>query len=203
MTRPKIGIIISTTRKTRFADRPAGWLLDLARERGDADYELVDLRDYPMPLYDEAASPRFAPIVDPGAQRFASKMASLDGFVFLTAEYNRSIPGALKNALDHVYHETQRKPAAFIGYGGVGAARAVEQLRLIAIEIGLAPMKSGVHINMEPFLAIWQQGKDFADFPYLRDGAVAMLDELAWWTRALRRARAEDAAAEDVAEKAA
>ncbi|HEY9012490.1 MAG TPA: NADPH-dependent FMN reductase [Devosia sp.] len=189
MSKPKIGIIISTTRQSRLGHRPAEWILHLAGARGDADYEIVDLRDYPMALFDAPMSPRFAPPEGEAAMRWAAKIAELDGYIFVTAEYNRSISAALKNALDHVYHEPARKPAAFVGYGAVGGARAVEHLRLMAIELSMAPIKAAVHVGMEPFLGMLQQGKDFADYEHLGQSAATMLDELAWWTKVLRSGR--------------
>jgi NAD(P)H-dependent FMN reductase len=199
MQKPKIGIIISTTRESRFGHRPAEWILKLAQERGDAQYEIVDLRDYPMALFDAPMSPRFAPPEGEVARRWATKIEELDGYIFVTAEYNRSISAALKNALDHIYYEPARKPAAFVGYGSVGAARAVEQLRLMAIELGMAPTKSAVHIGMEPFLGMLQHGKDFADYDYLAPTATVMLDELAWWTKTLRAGRDAEALGQSVA----
>lgn len=192
MTKPKIGIIISTTRETRFGDRPAQWVLEIAKERGDADYEIVDLRDYPLPFFEAVGSPRFVPLTDEVALRWAKKVAELDGYIFVTAEYNRSISAVLKNALDHIYYEPARKPAAFVGYGAVGAARAVEQLRLMAVELSMVPMKAGVHINMEPLLGMLRGGKDFADYDYLAPTVTAMLDELAWYTKVLKTGRDEE-----------
>ena len=189
MSKPRIGIILSTTRDTRFADRPAQWVLDMAQARRDAEYEIVDLRDYPLPFFDAVASPRFVPQTHEVALSFGRKMAELDGYIFITAEYNRAIPGVLKNALDHIYEEPARKPAAFVGYGAVGGARAVEQLRLIAVELSMVPMKSGVHINMEPLLGMLRGGKDFADYDYLAPTVTTMLDELAWYTAVLKVGR--------------
>lgn len=189
MTRSKIGIIISTTRQGRFADRPAQWLLDIATARGDADYEIVDLRDYPLPYFDEQLSPRMKGSENEVAKRWTAKLDSLDGFVFITAEYNHAVTGVLKNALDYVYAETGRKPAAFLGYGAVGGARAVEHLRLILAEQAVASIKSAVHINAEPYLGLVKDGKHFADYPYLADSATAMLDELMWWTKVLAAGR--------------
>ena len=189
MSKPRIGIILSTTRETRFADRPAQWVLDIAKARGDADYEIVDLRDFPIPFFDAVGSPRFVPQTNEVALKWARKVSELDGYIFVTAEYNRSISGVLKNALDHIYDEPARKPAAFVGYGAVGAARAVEQLRLMAVELSMVPMKAGVHINMEPLLGMLRGGKDFADYDYLAPTGTAMLDELAWYTRTLKAGR--------------
>ena len=197
-SKPRIGIILSTTRETRFADRPAQWVLDIARARGDAEYEIVDLRDFPIPFFDAVGSPRYVPQTNAVALRWARKVAELDGYIFVTAEYNRSISGVLKNALDHIYDEPARKPAAFVGYGAVGAARAVEQLRLMAVELSMVPMKAGVHINMEPLLGMLRGGKDFADYDYLAPTVTAMLDELAWYTKTLKAGR-EAAALEQAA----
>ena len=123
------------------------------------------------------------------AQRWAARLAALDGLIVVTPEYNHGTTAVLKNAFDYAYKEFHRKPIAFVGYGGVGAARAIEQLRLVAIELQMAPVRPAVHLGMVEFLGIWQQGKTFDDFPHLAQAATAMLDDLAWWTRALKTAR--------------
>jgi NAD(P)H-dependent FMN reductase len=191
MSKPRIGIVISTTREGRFGDKPAAWIRDIAAARGDLEVEIVDLRDYPMPFFDEPGSPIYAPPRNEVARRWAQKVAELDGFIFVTAEYNRGPPAVLKNALDYAYKEFNHKPAAYVGYGGVGGARAVEQLRLINIELKMAPTRSGVHIGGADFIGMLMQGKTFADMPHLDPAAAVMLDELAWWARALKAARAE------------
>jgi NAD(P)H-dependent FMN reductase len=193
MTKPRIGIVISTTREGRFGDKPAQWVRDLAAARGDLDVEIVDLRDYSMPFFDEPASPFYAPPKDEAARRWGHKVAELDGFIFVTAEYNRAPPAVLKNALDYAYREFNRKPVAFVGYGGVGAARAIEQLRLIGVELQMAPTRSGVHIGGADFIGMLMQGKTFADMHHLEPSAATMLDELAWWAYALKAARAATA----------
>jgi NAD(P)H-dependent FMN reductase len=190
MTKPAVGIVLGTTRQGRFGDRPAQWIHGIAAKRTDLDFELIDLRDYPLPFFDEAASPVYAPPKNEQAQRWARKIVQLDGLILVTAEYNHGAPAVLKNALDHAYAEFNRKPVAFVGYGGVGAARAVEQLRLNAIELQMAPVRNAVHIGMMEFLAVWQQGKSFDDFPHLAQAATAMLDDLSWWVGALKKARA-------------
>jgi NAD(P)H-dependent FMN reductase len=189
MNKPRIGIIISTTREGRFGERAARWVAQLAETRSDLDVEVVDLRDYPLPFFESVASPRFVPIDTPEAKKWSGKLAELDGYVFVTAEYNHSISGVLKNALDFVFAEPARKPAAFVGYGAVGGARAVEQLRLIAVELSMVPLNRAVHINMEPFLGMMREGKDFADYPYLAPTVEVMLDELAWYAQTLRAGR--------------
>jgi NAD(P)H-dependent FMN reductase len=189
MSLPKIGIIIGSTRDGRFADKPAEWIFAIAQARGDADYEVLDLRDFPLPFFNEPASPIWVPPANETAKKWAAKLAEMDGFIFITAEYNHGISGVLKNAIDHAYAEFNRKPAAFVGYGGVGAARAIEQLRQISVEVQLAPLRNAVHIGMVEFVGLLQEGKSFEDFPHLAESAKAMLDDLSWWTSALSTAR--------------
>jgi NAD(P)H-dependent FMN reductase len=191
--KPKISIVIGTTREGRFGEEPARWILGIASRRTGLDIEIADLRDYPLPLFDEAAGPAHAPPKKEVALRWGEKMAGFDGYLFVTAEYNHGVPGVLKNALDHVYPECNRKPAAFVGYGGVGGARAVEQLRLVCIELQMAPTRTAVHIGMEPFLGVRREDKKLSDLDFLNKSAAAMLDELAWWTRTLKAGRVEEA----------
>jgi NAD(P)H-dependent FMN reductase len=189
MVKPKIGIIIGTTRQGRFGDKPARWFHALAARRDDMDYEIVDLRDYPLPLFDEPTSPAWGAPTNEVAQRWGRKMAEMDGYVFITAEYNHGIAGALKNAIDHAYKEFNRKPASFVGYGGVGGARAVEQLRLVCVEVQIAPLRNAVHIGGTELMGMLQGGKTFADYPYLDQSVGPVLDELSWWTHSLKAAR--------------
>jgi NAD(P)H-dependent FMN reductase len=191
--RPKIGIIISTTRPGRFADVPTNWLFNIAKKRDDADFEIVDLRDYPMPFFEEKVPLHVAPPQNEVALRWGEKIASLDGYIFVTAEYNHSIPAVLKNALDHLYSEIHRKPATFLGYGGSGAARAVEHLRNI---LATASLPRAVHIGMIEMMGMMREGKSMADYPYLDDFAKRMLDELIWWANTLRQGRSRDKIAE-------
>jgi NAD(P)H-dependent FMN reductase len=186
---PKIAVILSTTRATRFADKAAAWFMQLAAARKDMEFTLVDLRDFALPFFDEVASNAYVPSENEAAQRWQKTIASFDGYIFLTAEYNRSIPAALKNALDYAYPEWNRKPAAFVGYGSVGAARAIEHLRNICVELQMAPLRAGVHIMGGDFFAVWQQGKPIAELTYLEKNVADMLDQLAWWTSALKTAR--------------
>src|SRR5712691_12315931 len=153
MAKPKIAVIISTTRATRFGEKPAKWIHDIA------------------------------------AKRWQKKVAEFDGYIFVTAEYNRGVPAVLKNALDYAYPEWNKKPAAFVGYGSVGAARAMEQLRLIAVELQMAPTRTGVHIQGADFMAVWKGGKQITELSYLRQNATDMLDQLVWWANALKAAR--------------
>src|SRR5436190_6101827 len=195
MSKLKIGIIISTTRATRFGHKPAEWVKSIAAERNDMAVEILDLRDYPMPFFDEVASNAWVPTTNEVAQRWQKKVAEFDGFVFVTAEYNHGIPAVLKNALDYAYPEWNKKAAALVGYGAVGGARAVEQLRLVAAELQLATIRTGVYIQGADFMAVWKEGKELKDIGYLQKGVKDMLDQLAWWTRALKAARQQEALA--------
>jgi len=192
MAKPKIAIIISTTRAARFGEKPAKWIYDIASQRDDMSAELVDLRDYPMPFFDEVASNAWVPSKNEVALRWQKKVAEFDGYIFVTAEYNRGVPAVLKNAIDYAYPEWNKKTAAYVGYGSVGGARAIEQLRLINVELQMAPMRTGVHIQGADFMAVWQQGKDITELTYLQANAKDMLDQLVWWTNALKIARDAD-----------
>lgn len=185
----KIGIIIGSTRQTRFADKPAAWLQSVVAGRTDAEYEVLDLRDYPMPFFDEVASNLYAPTQNEVAVRWQRRLAEFDGYVIITAEYNRAPTGVLKNAMDYAYPEWNKKAVAFVGYGSVGAARAVEQLRTVAVELQMAPIRTAVHIQGVDFMGAWQQGAALEDMAHLQPNVTAMLDELTWWTNALKTAR--------------
>ena len=188
---PRIALIMSTTRATRFCDKPTEWIEEIAHARDDLALERIDLRDWPMPFFDEPASNAWMPSANEVARRWQSKIAEFDGYIFVMAEYNRGVPAVLKNAIDYAYPEWNRKPAAFVGYGSVGAARSIEHMRNICVELQMAPMRNGVHIQGADFMAVWQQGKDIRSLAYLVPNLKAMLDELLWWTNALRAARAE------------
>jgi NAD(P)H-dependent FMN reductase len=148
---PHIGIVVGSTRQGRFSERAAAWFHKIAARRTDLSVEIVDLRDYPMPFFDEPASPAWMPPKDPVAERWAAKLAELDGFVFVTPEYNHGYSAVLKNALDYAFQQFNRKPAAFVGYGGVGAARAIEQLRMVAVELQMAPIPKSVNVGTAEF----------------------------------------------------
>jgi NAD(P)H-dependent FMN reductase len=189
MAKPRIAIIIGTTRATRFGEKAAKWIHGVAAARTDMTFELIDLREYPMPFFDEVASNMWAPSKNEVAQRWQKKVAEFDGYIFVTAEYNRGVPAVLKNALDYAYPEWIRKPAAYVGYGSVGAARSIEHLRLICVELQMAPTRTGVHIQGGDFMAVWQGGKDLKELAYLEKNSKDMLDELHWWASALMAAR--------------
>jgi len=185
----KIAVIIGSIRPNRFADHPANWILAKANERPEIEAEIVDLRDYPMPLFAETTSPAWGPSQDEVAQRWQKKVAEFDGYIIIAAEYNRAPTGTLKNALDYSYTEWNRKAVGFVGYGSVGGARAIEQLRTIAVELQMAPIRVGVHVPLPTYLAVLQEGKSLDEFDFMTKGANDMLDQLIWWTKALKTAR--------------
>jgi NAD(P)H-dependent FMN reductase len=189
MSTPKVAIILATTRAARFGHKAGQWIHDIAKQRDDIDVELVDLRDHPLPFFDELATNAWVPTQNPEGVRWQKKIARYDGYLFVTAEYNHGVPAVLKNALDYAYTEWNRKPAAYLGYGGVGAARAIEHLRLVCVELQMAPTRTAVHLAGNDFMAALREGKPISDFAYLKPTADAMLAELVWWTNALKAAR--------------
>src|SRR4051812_573199 len=194
MTKPRIALIIGSTRPTRFADKPAQWMLKQAQSRGDMDVEVVDLRDHPLPFFAELGSNRRAPSKDPEAIRWQKRIASFDGFIFVVAEYNHSLTGVLKNALDQAYVEWNHKPFTAIAYGGVGGARALEHLRGVAIEIQMVSTSIAVHIGGSDFYAVSPIGQN-KPIEAIEEGllpsAKEALEELAWWANATMFARAK------------
>ena len=196
--KPRIAVIIGSTREHRFAGKPAQWMLEQVEAHGAFDVELVDLKDYDLPLFDEAASNLYAPSQSPAAVKWQQKLAQFDGYIFVVAEYNHSITGALKNALDQAYTQWMRKPMAAIGYGGVGAARAIEHLRTIGVELQMVPLRNAVHIAAGAFMQVHPMGEDgeMAKIePFIKPASDAMLDELLWWANATMAARRMDKAA--------
>jgi NAD(P)H-dependent FMN reductase len=204
MSKPKIGVIISSTRPTRFGDKPAKWIADHAAKRGDIDVEVVDLADYPLPLFDAPASDAWMPTPNEIAAKWQAKLNEFDGYIFVVAEYNRSITGALKNAIDWAYTPFHRKAAAFVGYGSVGGARAIEHLRTIMVELQAVPVRQGIHIGGSDFMPIMMGQRTWDDvLPSFVPFTTDLLDNLAWWTNATKAARDADAAAAETAAVAA
>ncbi|TIU18523.1 MAG: NAD(P)H-dependent oxidoreductase, partial [Mesorhizobium sp.] len=132
------------------------------------------------------------------AKRWQKKVAEFDGFIFTAAEYNHGPTAVLKNAIDYAANEWNKKPAGFVGYGSVGGARAVEQLRLHAVELQMAPVKSAVHIAWADFLAVRQGEKKLDELEHLNQAATALVNDVAWWAKVLKAARQADAVAEEV-----
>jgi NAD(P)H-dependent FMN reductase len=187
-----ISVIVGSTREGRFSEKPAHWILQHLKKREGVDARLLDLRDFPMPFFDAVppAMPGRAPYQNEVVQRWTAAIAQSDGFVFVTPEYNYGPPAVLKNALDWVYPEWHRKPACFVSYGSVGGARSVQQLRETAIELQLAPIRSSVHIPVATLWAHFQGGDVAAGLAGLEGPAGTMIDDLLWWTAALKAARA-------------
>ena len=189
MPRPRIALIIGSIRENRFAPRTAEWLSAIAKQRSDIEIETVDLADYPMPIFAEPVSPAYGASQNETAQRWQAKLAGFDGYIFTAAEYNHGPTAVLKNALDYAGPQWNRKAAGFVGYGSVGGARAVEQLRAIAVELQMAPVKSAVHVLWPDYLAVVQGAKQLSELDHLNLSATALLDDVVWWANALKAAR--------------
>jgi NAD(P)H-dependent FMN reductase len=190
--KPRLQIIVASTRPTRFADKPLAWLVERLAKRDDLEFEILDMRDHPLALYDLADSPARTPreYAREDIAALGRALDRADGYIVLTSEYNHGYPASLKNALDHVFVELNRKPVSFVGYGGVGAARAIEQLRLVCIEFEMAPLRHAVHILPNVMLPALQAGVfDLEVFAPLDQRLEMLIGDLLWWTNALRAAR--------------
>ncbi len=188
----RLQIIVGSTRPTRFADKPLAWLLDRLSHRDDVDVDVLDLRDHPLPLFDLALSPSRSRREYPSEEvaRLGRALDGADGYIVLTSEYNHGYPASLKNALDFVFVELNRKPVAFVGYGGVGAARAIEQLRLVCVEFEMAPLRHAVHILPDVMLPAMTADEFDVELFAPLDARLEMLaSELLWWASALWTAR--------------
>ncbi|MCA0384514.1 MAG: NAD(P)H-dependent oxidoreductase [Firmicutes bacterium] len=182
----KIGIITGTTRPGRNNIAVANWVKEIADQRKDVSFELVDILDYELPLLDEAIPASMGQYMNDHTKKWASKVAELDGFVFVTPEYNHSFSPSLKNALDYVYAEWNNKAAGFVSYGSAGGVRAVEQLRQIMAELQVADVRAQV------ILSLFTDFENFSVFkPDARheNNVNAMLDQLIAWSGALKTLR--------------
>jgi NAD(P)H-dependent FMN reductase len=181
-----ISIIVGSTREGRFSEKPAQWILQPFKKRAGVDVRRLDLRDSPMPFFDQPAPPAM-----PGrpayenevVKKWTAAIARSDGFVFVTPEYNYGPSAVLKNAIDWVYPEWNREAAAFVSYGGTAGVRSAQQLREIAIELQLAPVRSSVHLPAATLWAHFQGGDVDAGLAELEEPAGVMIDDLLWWTR--------------------
>ena len=190
----KILVILGSTRQNRYGDKPAHWIRDLLAQDSRLSVELIDLREVPLPFFDQPRSP--IRVTDghyghPVADTWATRVREADGFVIVAAEYNHGYSAVLKNALDWIYLEWVRKPVTFVGYGNAGGARAIEQLREVAIEFQMAPIRHAVHLSRDVFLTTMKEPAPVpsALFAPAEPAAFAMRDELVWWANALREAR--------------
>ena len=186
-----ISVIVGSTRQSRFSEKPAQWIFKHLRKR-DVDARLLDLRDFPMPFFDHAVPPAMpgrAAYENEVVNKWAAAIDASDGFIVVAPEYNYGPPAVLKNAIDWVYPEWNRKAAAFVSFGSLGGARSVQQLRETAIELQLAPIHSSVHIPVATLWAHFQGGDVDKGLAELETPAKLMLDDLLWWTTALKIAR--------------
>lgn len=182
----RIGIITGSTRPNRKSLDIAKWVLQIAQRRGDAEYELVDIKDFELPLFDEPIPPAMGRYQQAHTKRWAAKVASLDAFVFVLPEYNHGIPAALKNAIDFLFAEWKHKAAGFVSYGGAGGARAVEQLRLVLAEVHVATVRAQVLLSL---LHDFENYTTFKPSPHHDKQVGAVLDEVVAWGGALEPLR--------------
>ena len=187
-----VGVILGSVRVGRFNDKPAAWIADLAKKREGITVETIDLMDFQFPLTGCAMPPSMvkdSAYDTPNVVAFAKRIAACDAYIMVTPEYNHSTSAVLKNALDHVYAEWNNKAVGFVSYGSVGGARAVEHLRLIAIELQMAPVRAAVHIpapwNMTTETGALKEGV-LDPFAHSAEG---MIEQVLWYGRALKVAR--------------
>src|SRR5579862_9191193 len=188
----RIGIILGSTRPNRNGEQVAKWVYDIASRRTDAEFELVDLRDYPLPHLDEPLPPSMGQYQGEHTKQWADKIASFDGFVIVTPEYNHSTSGVLKNAIDYLYAEWNNKAVGFVSYGGVGGARAAEHLRLVAGELQMADVRQQVALSL---ITEFENFSIFKPGPYNVDALQILLDQVIAWSAALAPLRSQTAAA--------
>ncbi len=186
----KIAIIIGSTRPGRNGEAVGKWVYEIAQKRTDAEFELVDIKDFNLPLLDEPMPPIMGQYSKPHTKTWAAKIGSFDAYVFVTPEYNHGTSGALKNAIDFLFAEWTNKAASFVSYGGASGARAVEQLRLVLAEVQMATVRNQVLLSMYT---------DFENFSVFRPGPTKeqsvndMLDQLIAWGGALKTLRKKTA----------
>lgn len=182
----RIGIIIGSTRPGRKAEEVARWVYEIAAKRSDAEFEIVDIADYNLPLYDEPIPPVMGNYKHEHSRVWSAKIKSFDGYVFVTPEYNHSTSAALKNAIDYLYHEWNDKAVGFVSYGSAGGTRAVEHLRQIAGELKLADVQAQV------LLSLFQDFENYSTFkpgPKQEASVNNMLGQVLAWSGALKSLR--------------
>ena len=182
----KIAIILGSTRPGRNGKAVADWVLAQAQSRTSADYELIDLLDYPLPHLDEALPPSIGQYAGEHTKAWAEKIAAYDGFVFVTPEYNHSTSGVLKNAIDYLYAEWNNKAAGFVSYGSLGGARAIEHLRGISAELQLADVRQQLSFSL---FTDFENFSEFRPGAHYQEQATILFDQLEAWARALKSVR--------------
>lgn len=179
---PRIAVILGSTRPGRRGEQVARWVMDRARQRTDAEFELIDLIDYPLPHLDEPLPPNMGRYQNPHTLDWAATIGRFDGFVFVTPEYNHSTSGVLKNALDYLYAEWNNKAMGVVSYGATGGTRAAEHLRLVAGELQMADVRTNVA------LSLFTDFKEFTELAPVAHQAQALdtlLDQVIAWSQAL------------------
>jgi len=184
----RIGIIIGSTRPGRKAEAVAHWVHGVATKRSDAEFELVDIKDFDLPLLDEPMPPAAGKYSQPHTRAWAAKVASFDAYVFVTPEYNHGPSGALKNAIDYLYREWNNKAAGFVGYGSAGGTRAVEQLRQVMGELLVADVRAQVALSLH---TDFENFSTFKPAPMHEKSVNVMLDQVIAWGTALKTLRKE------------
>lgn len=186
----KIGVILGSIREIRRGGRVAKWLMPQLVQFKDIEIELLDLKDYPLPFFNESNSPEGlnGEYTNPVAKKWSAKIASMDSFILIAPEYNHGTSAVLKNALDWLYYEWVRKPVAFISYSpnAAGGVRAVEQLRQNVIELQMAPLREAIHIT---YILDTIDEKGNVLKGHFNERLIKLMDELIWWTKALKTAR--------------
>jgi NAD(P)H-dependent FMN reductase len=189
-----IKVILGSTRPGRFGEKVAPWIMDSLKAQEGVEAELLDLRDYPMPFFNEAVSPNYKkePYTEPNVVKWTAKIAEADGYIMIAPEYNHGYSAVLKNAIDYVGPEWHDKAVAFVSYGSVAGGRVVEQLREVAVELQMAPIRNAVHIPWDVYMKVAGLGgtAEPEALKGLDERAKAMIDQLIWWTKALKVARA-------------
>ncbi|MET7336986.1 NAD(P)H-dependent oxidoreductase [Nonomuraea sp. NPDC005650] len=183
----RIGMILGSTRPNRNGEQVAHWAFELASKREDAEFELVDLRDFPLPHLDEGMPPSLGQYQNEHTRLWAEKVASFDGFVVITPEYNHSTTGVLKNAMDYLFAEWNNKAIGFISYGAHGGVRAVEHLRVMAGELMMADVRAQVVLS---FATEFEDYRHFKPGDYNLPAFDTMLDQVIAWSKALAPLRA-------------
>lgn len=188
----KIGIVLGSVREGRNAESVTNWMYDFAQKRDDADveYEIVDLADYPLSLLGAKVPPEQTQVAETAAKNWSEKMASFDGYVFVTPEYNHSVGAALKNATDHLKPEVANKAAGLVGYGSLGGTRAHENMRLIFGELQVADVQAAVTFSL---MTDFENMSVFKPADYHAANANTMLNQVIAWSRALKTVREEQA----------
>jgi NAD(P)H-dependent FMN reductase len=182
----KVAVIIGSTRPGRNAEAVAKWVYAIAAKRADASFELVDIKDFNLPLLDEPVPPLMHQYSKPHTKAWAAKIESFDAFVFVTPEYNHAPPAALKNAIDFLNKEWNNKAAGFVSYGSMGGARCVEHLRLIMAELHVATVRAQVMLSL---FSDFQNFSVFKPAAMHESGVNTMLDQLIAWGGALKTVR--------------